>query len=791
MTRCVDRLTSASSANISQSESYARPTALASYDIPHSRRSFPTRPSSPSTSTLPTDPLHPISTPFATLSSVAMDELVALEREEAARRADYESRHADALRRATTRPHPYAHSYLDAHAYDIPQHRSQPSSASHSRSASYGRLPPFVHSQSATTSPVSTPFHTPSGFDWEQSASRDPSGALMQGTHFDDPSLDPQPRRRLSGPGWNMTPLTPLDTLASASGVRSQPHSPTRSMALAAFPMPTSPNARHPLPGLGLSSFSSGQLADLASLDSRNLARGNALPYPATQTVYPSAQRNASHGQLPVMDGGNHRNLVAMLNHEHELVHGRQHAHPHLAHPYPQHHVPHTAPTRKHRTVHWPADDTPSPMSSDSEGERHNPPRNPGLVIRRSRRSQVRVKDEQDEDGFGAAGLFAQSDVRSTADASMDVPTSSSLPTRFGGGLAAYQQLGPQSRPFAAPGTLWTPSTSPFLGPLRNLNLQSAGPSRAPSPVLLPPSAHAGWLANEKESEDVKGKDALMLPPPSLPTPQLSSGPSSAASSPPATRALAGPGVRVPSEHAAGEASTVASRSGSRAGSPAPGASTTGAGLAHSVRLAFGMTPLNQANSSSASAAAGATFRFAHPLSASTSPRLAPSSAASSGSASTSTSPRFSLATPRPTHAVSASMSVVHPSPLGHQHAHPPRLAMSPPLALLTSASVPASRAGSPPITLAPLRLASMSAAGSPRHALVQLRAQEAKGMEDLNMDEGQGDVDAEGEVVEEEDVDMVVEEEGEGKKVELPGFREFAAAAMALPIGSAQGAAW
>lgn len=34
-----------------------------------------------------------------------------------------------------------------------------------------------------------------------------------------------------------------------------------------------------------------------------------------------------------------------------------------------------------------------------------------------------------------------------------------------------------------------TPSTSPFLGPLRTLNIHSANPSRAPSPILLPPPA--------------------------------------------------------------------------------------------------------------------------------------------------------------------------------------------------------------------------------------------------------------------------------------------------------------
>jgi zinc finger protein CreA/MIG len=40
-----------------------------------------------------------------------------------------------------------------------------------------------------------------------------------------------------------------------------------------------------------------------------------------------------------------------------------------------------------------------------------------------------------------------------------------------------------------APGSYMTPTTSPFLGGLSTLNIHSAQPSRAPSPIMLPPPA--------------------------------------------------------------------------------------------------------------------------------------------------------------------------------------------------------------------------------------------------------------------------------------------------------------
>ncbi len=81
-----------------------------------------------------------------------------------------------------------------------------------------------------------------------------------------------------------------------------------------------------------------------------------------------------------------------------------------------------------------------------------------------------------------------------------------------------------------------TPSTSPFLGPLRSLQLHSADPSRAPSPTL-------------------------MLPPPSIP--HHSSG------TPPSSRSRSGSPPHSNNHHHVHHH------------------------LAHSVRMAFGMTPIH------------------------------------------------------------------------------------------------------------------------------------------------------------------------------------------------------
>ncbi|KAL1705495.1 hypothetical protein EV121DRAFT_258509 [Schizophyllum commune] len=215
-----------------------------------------------------------------------------------------------------------------------------------------------------------------------------------------------------------------------------------------------------------------------------------------------------------------------------------------------------------HRSMY--SRDTPSPVSDDDDG----------LTIGRGY-SGVRTSDARSSSSSTARGRSNEHDGSSRS------PSGAVSP-------GAGQALG------------YTPSTSPFLGPLRTLNLHSTAPSRAgsPGPMMLPPPG-------------LVGEGAMTSPPPPPPagsTPQLSASGSTSTSS-----------RSSPAMNSAGS---------SRAGSPGhhphapkdlhPGKDVHhlsakeqhgrelqhhGAPgerphhhqhhhLAHSVRLAFGMTPI-------------------------------------------------------------------------------------------------------------------------------------------------------------------------------------------------------
>ena len=200
-----------------------------------------------------------------------------------------------------------------------------------------------------------------------------------------------------------------------------------------------------------------------------------------------------------------------------------------------------------------------------------------------------------------------------------------------------------------------TPSTSPFLGPLRTLNLHSEGPSRAASPFRLPSavpdcdlpgspiedrplspsrSSLVGSPPRQTGFSDIRSRTSVEMSPPttfSIPgpghfstgrgsrfvnTPQLSSGPSSNDSSPGSyPNSLASSTIRY-------QPDIVTSNASSRATSPPPpsnsghiksnsGSSASSVhlplqsytrdresgpahrNLAHSLRVAFGMTPIH------------------------------------------------------------------------------------------------------------------------------------------------------------------------------------------------------
>ncbi|KJA21211.1 hypothetical protein HYPSUDRAFT_42341 [Hypholoma sublateritium FD-334 SS-4] len=326
----------------------------------------------------------------------------------------------------------------------------------------------------------------------------------------------------------------------------------------------------------------------------------------------------------------------------------------------------------------------------------------------------------------------------------------------------------------------FTPSTSPFLGPLRTLNIHSTNPSRAPSPILLPPPSRAFDNSNTRDvyvTEDSHSRAGSTYgSPPSasylqrgfglglaskqqqghvqrrsdgqyfsahpyggasssqLPTPQLSSGPSSSGSSP---ASLAHP---VPTQHPMSAAS-------SRAPSPLhwARASPTSARepqqqqhIAHHVRLAFGMTPIHPQHQS-------------HPASRRSSPP--PHSAVSGGPAAGGGGGQH-LGLPRNT---SWSGPVYH-APLAYPAQHS------------VGASMPGSRAGSPPIHLPPLKSLA-SPAGDGDAADERMRVDDVR----AKVEEGGAPADAL--------ASPPTTTTTARAKIELPHFSEFEAAARGLPL--------
>ena len=493
-----------------------------------------------------------------------MDELYALEREEALRRAEYEARHAEALRRAE----------YEARSAEVIYFRGR-------------------SSKSATTSPVSTPFH--SGLSLK-GASND--AGTRDWPVEDDASrtLDKfnSAKRRMSGPSWQMTPM--------AQDVR-----------------PISDSSRPPT------------IPETAN--GRTTALGPGIPlHPSNPPVY------------------------------------------------------------RHLATH---EDSPSPLSSDSDSIPQHSSHAPFV---RSRAS------------YPAAG------------GSTDVS--------------------PQGASAIKPEFTFTPSASPFLGPLRTLNLHSTNPSRAPSPILLPPShgytqcdvpispVEGHGLRQRSRGSSIVGSSPGAFGPASrkrssgevsqmatlphvhtypgqlslaaqadrslysLPTPQLSSGPSSSSGSSPGSFTYPLQCGGYPVRPTFETVPMSQSPSSSRPASPSHGVSNNGAvasnghHLAHSVRLAFGMTPINPSGP------------------------------------------------PRNTSWPSTKPAKINGSPSPNINSN-----------TFSSASVPVSRSGSPPITLPPLKLKSTSLkdpSSCPK---------ETCGSDDEEM------------------------QEKNTSKIELPGFREFEAA--------------
>ena len=265
----------------------------------------------------------------------------------------------------------------------------------------------------------------------------------------------------------------------------------------------------------------------------------------------------------------------------------------------------------------------------------------------------------------------------------------------------------------------FTPSASPFLGPMRTLNIHSTTPSRAPSPIFLPPNSmghgdeasgmHSrtvgmaygsppltpnSFVHRKQHWRDGSSSHGYGSVSSQLPTPQLSSGPSSSGSNP---GSFISPHLQHQLGGTAGGSGTP-STSGSRAPSPIhwghrpspPSSASTNSfhhasnnnnshthHLAHSVHAAFGMTPIHS-----------------HPPSRRSSPPLPP------------------LSMPRNTSwsASSGSGSWQGLPSNQHQHSHhPPHHPLYPMHNYQhhrdANPSLPGSRSGSPPIRLPPLKM--------------------------------------------------------------------------------------
>ncbi|EIW74680.1 hypothetical protein CONPUDRAFT_140441 [Coniophora puteana RWD-64-598 SS2] len=587
-----------------EGESYARPTALGSYESSyHPRRA---------------QPHHlPQSNPsaFSTLSSVAMDELYALERAEALRRAEYEARHAEVLRRAESDLRPPT----DSH-----------SSAYHMHGARMVK--------SATTSPVSTPFH----FGQPLSGAGADAGYFGIGVSDERSTKN---RRRLSGPAWQITPIsspnsTPAEAQTGRSGAAGQQYPASGTVSASAY----SHASQHP-------ASVHRQFPRQEDTPSPLSSDSDSLPLPGSH----------ANGASRTRYGGSHHDMSP------PLVQAKPQPRDAAAYAYTPSASPFLGPLRTLNLHSGYPSRAPSPILL--------PPS---------------AHDEDDDDSMQTSPV--------------DDDATRPHGYGYGYGYSQYATSGTRS-PISGSGAYSRSRTSSAR------KRPSADGFALPASAAHLPHVHSypGQLSSAvgagSSSGPASGAGNSSLH--ALPTPQLSSGPSSSGSSPASfTHPLRGGHTYEP-----GAGSTTASPVGSRPASPPhhherEREQATGNGngngaphhhhLAHSVRMAFGMTPIHSASSASTSHAH--SHSHAHPHSPYpnqyTHTARTPSWPATAHPAQT----QFSFKSPSrvgsgPGASAGAGAGV---TAYGHRDGW-------------GVASVPASRSGSPPITLAPLKIKSES----------------------------------------------------------------------------------
>lgn len=237
-----------SRANSDDEESYARPI--------HSRRPPPSAPV-----------LADTPSAFSTLSSIATDELYALERQEALRRAEYEAKHSEMVRRVE---------HAARHA-EILQ--------------TFGRL-----SKSAATSPVATPYFSSASVSREYfEPETDDDSALRSRRHTSGgwaqdaqpPTVDGEQRRRAHGV-WTTHSHSHPYALAHPRNAAQQDDSPSPRSTDEDLPPPVSMRT----PGSYMTPTTSPFLGGLSTLNIHSAQPSRApspimLPPPATRPGSP------------------------------------------------------------------------------------------------------------------------------------------------------------------------------------------------------------------------------------------------------------------------------------------------------------------------------------------------------------------------------------------------------------------------------------------------------------------------------------------------------------------------
>lgn len=483
---------------------------------------------------------------------------------------------------------------------------------------------------------------------------------------------------------------------------------------------------------------------------------------PSTGNTRPSPKRRLSGPAWPIPQQHQQKDppLTQSRSSGH-LIDSMRASHYHGTWTHPYHHHPHQSRhqgAEKHKVDGSHAqqhEDSPSPISSDSELPGHDrmhksqsPPKM--FHIHGSSASQSRSRGHVHNLSLDNSPPYSSSAVRTTT-----------------------------SSDFA-----FTPSASPFLGPLRTLNIHSATPSRAPSPIFLPPSAGHGEeaAAGLPLSHSRAGSVAYGSPPLTSNSfvhrkqqhrkgdgrPSSSchnyGGSSSGSSSgnfihgplhfhPPHQLGGSASGSGAPSASGSRAPSPIHWGLGSRASPPSSSSNNNNGHthhIAHSVSAVFGMTPIHS-----------------HPPSRRSSPPLPPpmprntSWSASSGSVSSSW---------QGLHSNQHQYSNQHQHPLHanhhhhqHQHGH-------------GHGPLPGSRSGSPPIRLPPLKMLPSTVGSAATSSNLAPHASNSNSPSIENPTENLSDSTSSGTMVEhqQQDIPMV---DVKKEKVELPGFSEFEAA--------------